>query len=334
MAGYDLNITISPENHLDAKKFLEFLKNVGKKYPVTIRYKTLARGYYYITIDGTPGAKINALFQELILNKGLYYYSCTINASDREKTISNVISPIYKAIVEERFDNPYSRFLIRHIKGKLPQNKFIPGELLDPFSSKYEIIFRRWDIGSLTDWDFIVGVVAFLNRFLLVVIGHKEGDKSLKFDALCKEASRVGIALNKETIKIFSTFHRARTYGLHRLKELLKKEEIEKYAADIYWYFEYYDEFKDSQIEKMEKLHGKRYKKIRYGSERFIDENGELYKDENGKSIEWEKEAKKRPCHDCYVNYGQIHVSGCDIEQCPRCGGQRLGCGCKLDEDN
>jgi hypothetical protein len=46
--------------------------------------------------------------------------------------------------------------------------------------------------------------------------------------------------------------------------------------------------------------------------------------------------AEKHPCHDCAVIKGQLHVSGCDVERCPVCGGQIFGCDCcdyKCDED-
>ena len=35
------------------------------------------------------------------------------------------------------------------------------------------------------------------------------------------------------------------------------------------------------------------------------------------------------PCHDCGVLKGQLHVSSCDVEQCPRCRRQVLTCSCK-----
>ena len=37
-------------------------------------------------------------------------------------------------------------------------------------------------------------------------------------------------------------------------------------------------------------------------------------------------------CHDCNVVRGARHHPGCDMERCPKCGGQLISCGC-LDEE-
>lgn len=34
-------------------------------------------------------------------------------------------------------------------------------------------------------------------------------------------------------------------------------------------------------------------------------------------------------CHDCGVREGEIHRLGCDMEQCPFCGGQLISCFCQ-----
>ena len=41
-----------------------------------------------------------------------------------------------------------------------------------------------------------------------------------------------------------------------------------------------------------------------------------------------EREREDSPCPGCGTYYGDVHDPGCDVEECPKCGGQQVRCGC------
>ena len=69
-------------------------------------------------------------------------------------------------------------------------------------------------------------------------------------------------------------------------------------------------EIEEAQKQTVHVIDGIEYVRVRHG-----EEGTHLYAD--------------RPCHDCAVILGQVHVPGCDMERCPLCGGQWISCRCE-----
>jgi len=328
MAGYDQIIKVKSAYYTRAKDFFAFLQAVGRKYPrpVRIKYRYLRRGRFYVTVDGGSGG-IDALFQELVINRGLYYYGCTL--SHKSDIISFVILPIFKQLIDYRFSNSQSRFLRKHILGKRAQTDFIPTDIKNEFGYRFEVLFRKWDIGSISDKDYLINLDALLHSFLLNKLGHQKGKKSKAFPKLVKALKKI-IVFDSETESNFIETHKMRTDILHRLGSPKGKDELNLISNNLYRYFQYLDEFEESQKEKTIKLRGKRYKRIKYGEEKCLDEKGKPYLDNDGNPIDWAKVTQEHDCHDCGVKKGQYHVEGCDAEICPKYGGQFISFDCGL----
>jgi len=206
----------------------------------------------------------------------------------------------------------------------------VPGELINRFSHEYEILFRKWDIGSIDDWNFIKDVDAFLTRFMLSNLGYQPRKRSPKFHVLVDHVYRKGIGMKREYKGIFNNIHKARTEGLHRLNDKLSKNDMSHIAMRLYNYFEYYDEFLDSQSIKTSVINGRKYRRIKYGDELWPDINGNQ---QNNKTASYQENSKSTGCHchNCGAVKGQYHCIDCNAEQCARCKGHAFGCECKYD---
>ena len=79
-------------------------------------------------------------------------------------------------------------------------------------------------------------------------------------------------------------------------------------------------EFRGAQVasfwpEKLEREQKRTTYVVRVPRIRYGDESSDWHADEV-------------PCHDCSAVKGEFHAEGCDVEECPVCHGQALGCEC------
>lgn len=61
-------------------------------------------------------------------------------------------------------------------------------------------------------------------------------------------------------------------------------------------------------------IEGVKHLRVAYGYEHF-HRNGDV----------------SESCPDCCVEEGQYHVMGCDVEECPHCMEQAIGCSCEAE---
>ncbi len=74
-------------------------------------------------------------------------------------------------------------------------------------------------------------------------------------------------------------------------------------------------QIEDAQKDSTYQIGGVQFVRVRYGKEKE----------------DWG--AERQLCADCAVAKGQFHVPGCDVERCPRCGGQVITCHCPYDDE-
>jgi TIR domain len=118
-----------------------------------------------------------------------------------------------------------------------------------------------------------------------------------------------------------------RTHDITTLKDLISKKLFGSDAdefdpEELTWRGEHID-FRGMQVasfwpKKLQRAQEKRtylveLPRIKYGDESY------------------DYGADQRPCHDCAAIKGEYHDPGCDVEECPVCRKQALGCGCIVE---
>jgi hypothetical protein len=113
------------------------------------------------------------------------------NVVPMNRLVEGDVVPIFKQLIDYRFLNSQARFLRKHILGKHAQTDFVPSYIKNKFGNSFEILFRKWDLKSISNKEYVVELDALLNDFLLEKLGHKPGGKSKDFYNLVRDAKKV-----------------------------------------------------------------------------------------------------------------------------------------------
>jgi hypothetical protein len=321
----DLRLSITPPVRLyqETKEFLRFLRTAALKHSVSVTASADDAGTFTVLVPGSDCWNLDSFLQEIVLHRGLYYYLCGV--MNRREVAKLVVAPIFEELRSTRFSVTYPVQILKHLLNGTAH--WAGGELLEPTAHQYEILFQKLNLKEISGYEFIRDTDDLLTQWMLHNLKHPKGAQSPPFKVLVGQCAATNILRTKEVRKLFDKVHSLRTRGLHRLEREIPESQIAKIAQDIYSTFEWIDDYSQAQKGKTVRLSGKTYRRIRYGKEPLWE----------GASAEdaamWETQAK-RPCHDCGVIEGELHLDGCDWERCPRCKGQNLGCPCRTEEDD
>ncbi len=324
MPSPDLMQTFTPPPHLyqDAVRFLRFLRVAAKKHSVTITVTVSRSGASEVSIPARCSVGVEAFLQEITLQHGLYYHLC--GAPNRREVARLIVKPVIEGLLKAQYNVSYPVQIQKHLLDGVPD--WAGGEFLDGTAQKYEILFRKLQLKLMTGYEFIRDLDDLLTEFMLWQVGHPKGQKSPKFNVLVEMCGQKNVLRTREVRKIFNRVHSLRTKGLHRLEREIPEAEITEVAEEVYYAFEWLDDYWRAQDERTVVLSGKRYRRVRYGSEPIPKGASDSFRALWAQTV-------TRPCHDCGAIRSELHLSGCDMERCPRCGGQYCCCDCRIEQD-
>lgn len=259
-----------------------------------------------------------------MFNHGLYYYLCSL--PNRKQVARRVVRPIFEKFLEFGCEFLFPFMISKHVLEGT--TGWVAGQFSDDLARRYETLFWRLKLKMTSNYEFIRDLDDLLTELMLRRLGHKKGQKSLNFNRLVDECGSRNIIWEKDVRKRFKKVHALRTHGLHRLERDIPDSEITHIAQQMYFAFEYINDYTLAQDEKTVILRGKRYRKVRFGDEirHWKPPMTDDFK------VKW-ADIITRPCHDCGVSRGELHLDGCDMEACPCCGGQYMCCDCRIDDD-
>jgi len=321
----DIEVTIKPPGYLfqEAGRFLRFLRVAAQKHAVAIAYSASRSGEFKLSVPAKQTPGLDAFLQEISFQHGLYYYLCAV--SNRRDVARLIVKPVMEELLASQYNVAYPIQIQRHLLEGSPD--WAGGSFIEGTAQQYEILYQKQKLKMVSGYEFIRDLDDLLTEFMLLQLEHPKGQQSPKFNVLVGLCGQKDILRTKEVRNLFNKVHSLRTKGLHRLEREIPDQQVADIAQEVYYVFEWFDDYWRAQDEKSVLLSGKKYRRIKYGKEPIWQgaskEDADL----------WRTQAD-RPCHDCGVIEGELHLEGCDWERCPRCKGQNLGCHCRTEEDD
>jgi hypothetical protein len=321
----DVELTLTPPSYLfqEAGRFLRFLRVAAQKHTVTATISVSRDGVFKLSIPARDSAGLDAFLREITFQHGLYYYLCAV--SNRRDVARLIVKPIAENLIQSQYDVAYPVQIQKHLLEGTPD--WAGGAFLDGTAQQYEILYQKLKLKMVTGYEFVRDLDDLLTEFMLLQLDHPKGQQSSKFSTLVARCGQKDVLRTKEERKLFNQVHSLRTKGLHRLEREIPIQEITEIAQEVYRVFEWLDDYWRAQDDKTVLLSGKKYRRIRYGKEPLWKGASKEF------AVMWQTQAK-RPCHDCGVIEGELHLDGCDWERCPRCKGQYFGCSCRTRDDD
>ncbi len=263
MDDAEVSIAIDPVAHQQGKAFFAFLKRAAGKHSLKLCVLSSSPGRFTCSISRKETEKFDLFLQELMFNHGPYYYLCSL--PNRAAVARVAVRPIFQRLLEFGYEFMCPSLIRRHVLEG--EGGWVAGEFSDEMARRYEMLFWRLKLKTISNYEFIRDLDDLLTEFMLRRLGYTKGQKTLKFPLLVDECGKQNIIWEKDVRKRFNKIHTLRTRGLHRLEREIPDSEISQIALKMYFAFEYVNDYFEAQREKTVVLSGKRYRRIRYGNE-------------------------------------------------------------------
>ena len=175
--------------------------------------------------------------------------------------------------------------------------------------------------------------ISRLVRFSGILISDEEitllkDSARIRNSFIHSEVEIVSESIKKKYSRLFKLYRRI--YQIHTGKKIAIDGIDEYTIAEISSFAEKYTIVHGHEIAKNQKDEYEKDVQVAQIHTHFLTQNGTRiprirYGDDPNDTVEY--------CDDCWAKKGQYHLSFCDLERCPNCGGQVLSCDCRLTWD-